>query len=147
MSAAVLPADADYPDVVWSIANNTGSGYGYATIDETGMVSADTIGLVTIMAKTIDDSNVYGSFDLEIRVVGAVSSKTVQSLKVYPNPAINELNIVLPQEAGSVSIFNSVGARMDEISVGSDVVSVDISNYPSGIYFVRSGHLVSKFVK
>jgi len=143
MSAAVLPAEADHPDIVWSIVNKTG----YATIDEAGLVSADTIGLVTIMASTIDDSNVFGSFDLEIRIAGAVSNETTQTLKVYPNPAVNELNIVVGNDEATVSIYNSVGMRMTEMIADEDLITIDISSYASGVYFVKTGNLVAKFVK
>ncbi|MDA3821789.1 MAG: Ig-like domain-containing protein, partial [Bacteroidales bacterium] len=143
MSAAVLPAEADYPDIVWSVVNKTG----YATIDEAGLVSGDTIGLVTIMASTTDDSNVSSSFDLEIRIAGAVSDKTIQSLRVYPNPAVNELNIVLGNEEATVSIYNSVGMRMNEFIANEDILTIDISSYASGVYFVKTGNMVTKFVK
>ncbi|MFC2089760.1 Ig-like domain-containing protein [Bacteroidota bacterium] len=145
MSASVLPADADYPDVAWSVINQTG----YATVDETGLVSADTIGLVTIVATSTDDSNVSGSYDLAIVTPGtSVEQHTLNTLKVYPNPAVDELNIVL-ENGGvkTVEIFNSVGMRMHALVVEDDIVSVDISEYPSGMYFVRSGDRVAKFIK
>ena len=66
---------------------------------------------------------------------------------VYPNPADQELNIVLRTENSMVLIYNSVGVKMDEVLVSGTEHNFDISSYPAGIYFVRTDNAVSKFIK
>jgi hypothetical protein len=99
-----------------------------------------------VMAMAMDDSGLSG--ELVITVGAAVGIENIKghSLKLYPNPAVNELNVIT--EAGStVSIYNSVGVRMDQFEVNSTEYRIDISDYPSGIYFVKNGDAVAKFVK
>jgi len=43
-----------------------------------------------------------------------------------------------------VSVFNIVGQKIHE---EKDVISIDIKNWESGIYFVKSGKKVIKIIK
>lgn len=142
MSAALLPADADYPSVKWSVVNGTG----WATIDSDGMLSADSAGVVTVVALAYDDSGVEGVLDVTIGSTG-ISQKEVSTLKVYPNPAVNELTVELETGDGTVSIYNSVGQKMDQVVVSGNMYKFDISSYAAGIYFVKTETSVAKFIK
>ncbi len=77
MSAAVLPANATKPDVVWSLANATDK----ATIDANGLLTAIKNGTVTVNATSTDGGNVVGSMDITIsnQPVILVSGITVTS--------------------------------------------------------------------
>jgi hypothetical protein len=143
MSAAVSPAEADYPDVKWSVVPGTG----WATIDENGLLSGDSSGNVTVIASAVDDSGIEGTLEVFVSWPEGISPTRVNELKVYPNPAINELTVELGMEHSLVSIFNSVGQKMDEVLVSGTEYRFDISGYPSGLYFVRTEHAVSKFIK
>jgi len=142
--AEVLPEDADYKDVVyWSVEPGTGD----ATIDDDGVLTGDSTGTVTVIATASDDSEVYGLLEVEVTWPEGVEQHRVNTLKLYPNPAVNELNIVLAEENSTVSIYNSVGQRVDVVHVSGTEYRLDISSYERGIYFVRSGDLVAKFIK
>ena len=146
LSASVLPADADYPDIAWDVENLNG----WAEIDETGLLSADSVGLITVIAKSTDDSNITGVYDMVVIPAGTgiSNAKNAESLKVYPNPAVNELNIVLENsEVKTVEIFNSVGMRMQALVVDRNIITIDVSDYPSGMYFIKNGNRVAKFMK
>lgn len=69
-----------------------------------------------------------------------------KDLKLYPNPAFDLLNIELnvPQP---VYIFNSMGQLIAVLNPDEELVTLDISNYQSGVYFVRSGESSVKFIK
>ena len=62
MSAVVLPVDADYQRVKWSVTNETGQ----ATISETGLLTARTNGTVTVKADAIDGSWEQGTYEITI---------------------------------------------------------------------------------
>jgi hypothetical protein len=62
MSAAILPVDADFQRVKWSVTNETGQ----ATISETGLLTARTNGTVTVKADAIDGSWVQGTSEITI---------------------------------------------------------------------------------
>jgi hypothetical protein len=144
MSADVMPADADYGDMVyWSVQPGTGD----ATIDENGMLTGDSLGSVTVVAMASDDSGIWGSLEVNVSWPEGIARNSVNTLKVYPNPAVNELNVVVSQPGVTVSIFNSVGMRMDEVVVTGTEHRFNISSYASGIYFVKTGDQVAKFVK
>jgi hypothetical protein len=59
---------------------------------------------------------------------------------VYPNPAVNSLNINynLPSGAkeGTIVVYNAIGIRVKEISLNktSGVANIDVADLQSGIY-------------
>ena len=110
------------------------------------MLTGDTAGIVTVVATAMDDSGVTGVMDVTVGTVG-ISQQSVETLKVYPNPAVNELNVVLNSENTSVSIYNAVGQRMEQVVVSGSEYKFDISSYAAGIYFVKTGTSIAKFVK
>ncbi len=122
------------------------NGTGWASIDAAGLLTADSAGVVTVVAMAKDDSGVTEVMDVTIGGTG-ISQQSVTTLKVYPNPAVNELNVVLTSENSTVSIYNSVGQKMDQVLVSGSEYKFDISNYTAGIYFVKAGTSIAKFVK
>ncbi len=143
MSAEVLPEEADYRSVKWSVVNGTGG----ASIDENGLLTPESAGNVTVVASAVDDSEVSGELEVTIGWPEGISPARTNKLKVYPNPAVNELNIVLDRENSKVSIYNSVGVKLEEIVVRGTEYRFDIGSYAPGIYFIKSGNAVTKFVK
>ena len=140
---AVTPAEATLTDVKWSVVNGTGE----ATIDETGMLTGVAAGIVTVVATAKDDSGVTGVMDVTVGGGVGIDQQRVEALRVYPNPAVNELNVVLGSENTRVSIYNGVGQRIEELVVSGTEHKFDISSYAAGIYFVKTGTSVAKFVK
>ena len=57
MTASILPVNATYPNVQWSVANGTGK----ATIDGNGLLTAYSNGTVTVNAKSMDGSYITAS--------------------------------------------------------------------------------------
>ena len=143
MSAAVLPADADYQDVIWSVMPGTGD----ASITEDGLLTGDTTGTVMVIASASDDSNVKGTFDVVVGYPLGAPQLRMQTLNIYPNPAVDEINVVLSVENNTVAIYSSVGKLMEKVLVAGTEYKFDISHYPSGIYFVKTGNEIGKFVK
>ncbi|MBX3042344.1 MAG: T9SS type A sorting domain-containing protein [Candidatus Kapabacteria bacterium] len=76
------------------------------------------------------------------------------SITIYPNPAsdyiiINFYNKGLkPNEAADkVQIFDFLGLEVVQISLIAGNNRINISQLPTGVYFLRIGHKVEKFVK
>jgi len=65
-----------------------------------------------------------------------------QKVRFYPNPASKNLTLELP-EPGGYLISNLVGKHMQS-GFGT---SVNVEGLSSGVYFIRNGNNVSKFVK
>jgi hypothetical protein len=143
MSAEVLPAEADYLSVKWSVENGSGT----ASIDENGLLTPESVGKVTVIASAVDDSGVQGELEVSIGWAAGISQSDINRIKVYPNPAVNELNIILDRENSSVSIYNSAGMKLDEVEVRGTEYRLDIGGYAPGIYYIRTGSGAVKFVK
>ncbi len=64
-------------------------------------------------------------------------SQELQDIIAYPNPVKTTLHLTLTSGKNKVSIINSSGVRIKEgIHIGSDV-SIDMSQYASGLYFIK----------
>ncbi len=75
----------------------------------------------------------YNGFTSDIKE----TAKATDVIKVYPNPASNELHFVLPEEAHTyeLEIYNSVGQLMLKQNLTETTVS--IHEYSSGMYLIR----------
>jgi photosystem II stability/assembly factor-like uncharacterized protein len=81
----------------------------------------------------------YGTLGLSNKTISALDENSV---RVYPNPALNTVNIELAEglgEATLVSIYDMTGkllyTKTHNLSVNK--ASIDISNFASGVYSVR----------
>jgi hypothetical protein len=77
LSASILPIDATYQTVSWSITNGSGS----ASISGGGLVTAVTDGTVTARATAVDGSDVYGELEITISNQTSPPSTGVRLLK------------------------------------------------------------------
>ena len=77
----------------------------------------------------------------ETRTPDAVRAQelaTKNNIKLYPNPANSQLNIeILDGTYDEIMVFSSTGKLVETISGGSDSMSIDVSKYATGMYFVR----------
>ena len=64
---------------------------------------------------------------------------------IYPNPATNQLNIFLNQNA-DIMIYNITGQKMMAIEGLVGANSINISNLTSGVYFVNAGTKTHKLI-
>ncbi len=71
-----------------------------------------------------------------------------QSMKVYPNPAVDKVNFESTyQKASVLHIFDITGKRIESIATANGNVRLDVSQYRDGIYmyeFVSSENLKIK---
>jgi ligand-binding sensor domain-containing protein len=78
-------------------------------------------------------------------------------MHIYPNPAGDYITIqpsegFKPSEGSKVKIFNTLGIEVSSAGGGVNEVDgggyrIDISNLPTGVYFIKIGDRVEKFVK
>jgi len=79
-----------------------------------------------------------------------ISDRSNNLIMVYPNPTVN--NITISSEEGNlVEILSVTGQIIEELTNSSGTLVHNISNYPSGMYFVKTktrfGQQVEKFLK
>ncbi|MCL9805388.1 T9SS type A sorting domain-containing protein [Flavobacterium amniphilum] len=103
-------------------------------------------------------------FDYNFPIVTNTETTTIQALnnqdfefanyfKLYPNPVHNVLNMDAKEtiEISSVNIYNTLGQLVVVIPNAKDVKTIDVSNLPSGNYFIKinsdKGTSNTKFIK
>ena len=75
--------------------------------------------------------------------VQEVSHNTHMSL--YPNPAVEQLNVTLSQDADIV-IYNIMGQNVMNVEGHAGANSINISNLNAGVYFISAGSDTQKFI-
>lgn len=81
--------------------------------------------------------------DLEATSVNELANT---ELSVYPNPVQKQLFISSNNEPQPFEIFNAKGAVVEQ-GIASQNTTVDVSLYKTGVYFVKLGNQLKKFVK
>jgi pectate lyase len=77
-----------------------------------------------------------------------------ENFKLFPNPTVDFLNIDLGQELSAdagIVIFDNAGKQVLAMKLLSSKSTIDVSNFKSGIYFIKSTNnnkiLTTKFLK
>ena len=85
----------------------------------------------------------------EDNTTGVNNVAPVNNIKIYPNPANNELIVsIATGKVEQVVIVNIAGQEVISRSFTSDKVSIDINNLAPGIYMVKvNGEYIGKVVK
>ncbi len=76
--------------------------------------------------------------DCSSTIVGTSDTNTKeQSIQIYPNPVTDQFTI--SEAMGTqIDIFNATGQRQRTIHPNKNLLTVDVSNLPAGLYFVRA---------
>ena len=107
----------------------------------------------TFVQSDDDDgtNNYYQGFTFELNDlfpgagVGVSEVNHNTHMNVYPNPATDQLNITLSQNADIV-IYNIMGQNVMNVEGHAGANAINISNLNAGIYFVNAGADIQKFV-
>ncbi len=72
-------------------------------------------------------------------VDGSVSSeeKALVETVIYPNPSIGQVNITSKGDHKKVSISDATFKIVKELEFNEDNITVDLSDYPRGVYWIR----------
>jgi len=143
LAAAVEPGNATLAEVDWMLTPESGS----ASIDGQGMLTGLEVGTVSVQARARDDSKVVGVLKVSVTSPVGFDQQPANGLEIFPNPASHEIHVVLTHAANKVSIYDSGGKLMDELLLKGSECAFDVSNYPQGVYVVKAGNLVAKFLK
>lgn len=131
VSAVLLPSNATYKTVTWSIINGTGQ----AIINNTGLVTAVAFGTVTARATANDASGVYGALDINISLAtGITATGENQPMKIFATSY--EMRISLSENFFSwrADLYNLQGCLVFSKQIESDIIIFDVSSLPAGIY-------------
>ena len=125
MTAAILPVNATYKSLIWSVQPGTGT----ASITSTGLLSGVTEGTVTVVASANDGTGVLGSTVVTviperqiIPITHITVSSSTGSIVLKIKASIQMIALIQPQEATikDVSwrlVFGNGQARISETGV------------------------------
>ncbi len=102
-------------------------------------------------SSTITSSHLSIVFYKHIPVSSVNSQLTEENrIQVFPNPSSKTLSVVLvgPNSKTSIDVFDILGGKLfsNEYIKSDSPCDVDVSSLPSGIYYLRAGNQMQKFV-
>jgi FOG: PKD repeat len=98
--------------------------------------------LPTTYTVTVSDgsTSVEGSITIDIRDL-SVTQSTLNSVKVYPNPANGILNVEIPSQVKTLSfvLINNLGQEImsENMSQENVKLQINVQQLPKGVYFMR----------
>ena len=139
-------------DFMWELSECV---YSQAAVVGTTLVIASQFDMYTgtfVMGDDPDaDDNYYQGFTFELNDlfpganVGVPEVSHNTHMAVYPNPAVDQLNITLSQNA-DITIYNIMGQNVMNVEGHAGANTINISNLTSGVYFVNAGSDTQKFI-
>jgi len=109
----------------------------------------DTLSLITNVEVNVGEtyyvrvtgysSDDEGTFCLEISTNETLSTDdfTKNTLKAYPNPVKNILNLNNPTAITDVTVFNLLGQQVIAKNINANEGQIDMSNLSAGAYLVK----------
>ena len=67
----------------------------------------------------------------------SLADNAIEGFEMFPNPANNELNISASSNIEGVTVFNMIGQRVIEQSIGSTAQSINVSALQTGVYLIQ----------
>ena len=127
-SHTIHPYALDTPgqfDMQLSLGPNNSSGVFYMTINLADYSSSY-------------NKNITFVFNRQTTAVSNVN-KVSNDILLYPNPAINDLNVVYDEsmDIKTIAVYNIIGKVMSVYKVPGTSANLNLENVPSGIYFLR----------
>jgi len=80
-------------------------------------------------------------------IVGSVGEISQMQISIYPNPAESQLMIVANQPIQQWSISDLSGRTIESSTTQQKQISVDVEGLSSGVYLLKAGNSVTRFVK
>ena len=145
-------------ELEWELASNATLGYEYEVALEdtfdTVVITGTTLELTTILSGLSYETEYFwrvrgvnecssGTYDGFRRFVTeaelATNDNQIQSLMVYPNPANAQVTIESPVSTlERISVYSITGVLLLEKAVSANQVTIDISGFTTGTYFVKA---------
>ncbi len=128
-----------------TIESATITGYSYRLRFDPDITANQVIPYEVDDEVDLDDNAflAYSLFIYDKDYVLGVNEVNINQIQVYPSPTSGIINIFIQQlnEAATIEIYNVQGVKIKSVSLnGNSVetnVSLNISNYAAGIYFVK----------
>ncbi|MBK6952311.1 MAG: T9SS type A sorting domain-containing protein [Crocinitomicaceae bacterium] len=112
-----------------------------------GSVSV-TAGVITITIPNFQDGDVYLIYLNSTDILGQMATSHEDKLAVFPNPSSSSITLLTENRIYEPVIFiNAVGETVKETVITSDEMTIDLTNLPAGIYYIKTRWQIIQFVK
>ncbi|MDQ1266124.1 MAG: hypothetical protein QG635_1276, partial [Bacteroidota bacterium] len=138
-SVSIQPANADNKNISFNSLDES-----IATVSQSGLVSAIAEGETNIVVKTEDGGFTDTSKVTIIKPNSVNDDESVSLFSIYPNPAEDFISLNHSDFNNQIEIFNALGISVLKIIYQE---KIDISDLSSGIYFLKAGERIFKFIK
>jgi len=139
--------------IINTLAGNGYEGYNGDCIPATDAKLDDPYGVETDASGAV---YIADNFNNRIRkVVAGPCTEAVntithpsEAIQIFPNPATDELTIIASDKINNIMITNLLGQNIFNGDYKKKKVTVNVSPFPPGVYFIKlNGITVKKFIK
>jgi Secretion system C-terminal sorting domain len=125
--------DTSYrPEAIGGIAMASG-GHPIAIFPEVGTNALGFLGRGDLVSSSVEEEQFSIGYD---------------NMYIYPNPALSSVTITSAEAGSSVHLFDILGREVLHGTVpASGLITLDVSSFPSGLYYISDGVTRAKFVK
>ena len=93
----------------------------------------------------------YFKLYYQSKPTGMINRKSGSDIKLFPNPANNQLNVEQSPQSGYLSIYSMQGQELIKQTLSGIITQIDVALLASGVYILNIVHNgsceVRKFVK
>lgn len=132
VSATVYPIDAANKAVTFKVSDET-----LASVSATGLVTAIKDGTVKVIATSVENDKISGEMSITITNQVGINDAAFASLKVYPNPAVAELNVENTESVETIRVISILGNVVGVYQVKNNIEKINVSELNSGVYFLQ----------
>lgn len=143
------PNDFQWEDITdefdWSEGNYVWQESGELTLE---IENANSLYIAFVYTSSAAEASTWEITDVEVYGMGydAVEEVNASALNIYPNPANSNFSFNAENDA-TVEIIDMTGRTVMSVNAVAGENNVNVSELGSGVYFVRMGASVVKFVK
>ncbi len=132
-------ADNDVLEVNFNDASNPALEAGtWISIDvQVDLSNFDKLNQFGITSANLNNLAWYDNLYFYRAATASVNNNDLLGFSMYPNPAVNRLNISAKETIQNADIFNVLGKKVMSLDINKTSESIDVSNLTSGIYLVK----------
>ncbi len=130
----------------WEITPNT---YTHITGDLFQFNAAGVYSVKLVVSNSYGTDTLLKENYITIMTVGLSELEEREVVSIYPNPASNEVNIVMKENNSNTifELFNSIGERIELSSDSIDNYRINTSDLANGVYFLRIQNAGNSYFK
>lgn len=137
MTANINPEDATFSDITWAVAQQPGS-QGFASINQSGLLTAIVPGNVRVTATASDGSGIVGEKIITITPAVVTSLPENELLGIYPNPVSDgRIYVKSSEEISGIQLIDLHGRNIAFWeSINQREIDLNVQVH-SGVYFLK----------